>query len=90
MNINDINIDKLAYTKEYLDLDKLPKDKLEAMFVIQDKLRELFGVPIKSLDTKEGQKIARDMSYNVIQDLTALFSSCGSDNVQIEASYEVL
>jgi hypothetical protein len=53
----------------YLDIDKLPADKLEAMFVIQDKLRELFGVPKKSYDTKEGQAIIREMGHNTIEEI---------------------
>lgn len=69
MNFNDIDLSKLAYMKEFIDIDKLPKDKLESMFIIQDKLREKFGVPLNSIDTAEGQKFARDMSFNVIQEL---------------------
>ena len=69
MNLNDIDINKLAYMKEYLSIENLPKDKLDAMFVIQDKLRELFKVPIQSLDTAGGQKTARDMAFNVIQEI---------------------
>jgi hypothetical protein len=68
MNINDVDINNLAYMNEFISVKDLPKDKLEAMFMIQDKLRQKFGVPIKSLDTAEGQKIARDMAFNVIQE----------------------
>lgn len=69
MNLNDIDIKKLEYMKKEIDFNKLSSDKLETMFIIQDKLREKFGVPIKSLDTREGQSIARDMAHNIIEEI---------------------
>lgn len=69
MNINDVDVNKIAYMKEYLKIEDLPKDKLEAMFVIQDKLRQLFNVPVGSLDTSAGQSVARDMAHNVIEEI---------------------
>lgn len=70
MNILDIDINNLKYMERHLNIKKLPKDKLETMYIIQDKLRELFNVEKpKSLDTAHGQKIIRDMSYNVVQEM---------------------
>lgn len=70
MNILDVDINDLKYMKKNINISKLPDDKLERMFIIQDKLREMFGVEVpKSLDTASGQKVVRDMSYNVIQEM---------------------
>lgn len=70
MNILDINLKNLKYMQRYIDVKQLPKDKLDQLFIIQDKLRELFKVEKpNSLETSHGQKIIRDMSYNVIQEM---------------------